>query len=308
MSSPQRHVVFVPGKNPKPTPALHRDVLWRCIEAGARGTGSTSASDLAELGRRFHLAGWNRLYYGMDADISVDLPHVAEMLASPGARYVAPLGPWRARFTRLLYTLGDFMPFLTHAVADENMRRTLAETQRYFADTKGIATRIRQTVKDTLRPLFEAGHEVMLVGHSLGSVIAYDTLWELAWQDGEPWRVETLLTLGSPLGMFYVRRRLRGRHETGPRRYPANVRHWINIASEGDLTALDRHLGNDFRTMLKLGLVEDITDYTHGVHALFRTDQGPNPHRCYGYFFNPLVARTLTGWMRGEPPVAARQE
>lgn len=311
MNVPGRHVVFIPGKNAKPPPALHHEVLWRCISAGAhwaRGIDGDAAKELRALGSHFHMAAWNRLFYGKDADISADLPYVAEMLVAPDKPYVPPLGPWRTRFTRVMYTLGDLMPFLTHAVADENMRRTLVETQRYFADEDGIATRIRQTVKDTLRPLFEAGHEVMLIGHSLGSVIAYDTLWELSWQDGVPWRMDTLLTLGSPLGMFYVRRRLHGRLERGARRYPTNVRHWVNIASVGDLTALDRHLHDDYRAMLKLGLVEDITDYTHGVHALFRTADGPNPHRCYGYFFNPLVARTIIGWLRGEPPLAARPE
>jgi hypothetical protein len=306
MKAPERHVVFVPGKNPKPLPALHREVLWRCITAGARGAAGASAADIDALFARFHVAGWNRLYYGTDADISGDLPWVARMLAAPEPGPLARLGPWRIRWTRFIYTLGDLIPLLTRLAADEDARHTLEETRRYFDDTDGIADRIREKVKDTLRPLFDAGHDVMIVGHSLGSVIAYDTLWELSWKDASPWRIDRLLTLGSPLGMFYVQRRLRSHGERGARRYPANVRHWTNVSAAGDLMALDRHLRNDFRPMLELGMVEDITDYTHGVDALFCTAEGPNPHRCYGYFFNPLVARAITGWMRGEPRVDAR--
>jgi len=305
MNAPERHVVFIPGKNPKPPPALHRDVLWRCISAGDRDS-DTPPEDLERLAARFHIAGWNRLYYGADADIHGDLPWVAHMLANPDRNPLARLGPWRIRLTRFIYTVGDLIPALTRLAADADARQTIEETRRYFEDADGVATRIRRQVKDTLRPLWEQGCSLMIVGHSLGSVIAYDTLWELSWQDGAPWHVDRLLTLGSPLGMFYVQRRLRGHRERGPRRYPANVRHWTNVSAGGDLMALDRHLRNDFQPMLKLGLVEDITDYTHGIDALFTTAEGPNPHRCYGYFFNPLVARMITGWLRGEPRVDAK--
>ena len=306
MSVAERHVLFIPGKNPKPAVALHREVLWRCLSAGARGPDGAAAPDLAALEPRFHIAGWNALYYGASADIGPDLPWVAGMLmdvAPPPAR----LGPWRRRLQWLSYTLGDLMPWLTRLAADADARQTIEETRRYFEDVDGIATRVHQQVKSMLRPLFESGAEVMLVGHSLGSVIAYDVLWELTWQDAEPWHVDQLLTLGSPLGMFYVQRRLRGHGERGLRRYPGNVRHWTNVSAEGDLTALDRRLHNDFHEMLDLGLVGDITDHVHGVHTSFRTAEGPNPHRCYGYFFNPVVARMITGWMRGEPyPHSAR--
>src|SRR5690348_18485635 len=100
MSVPERHVVFVPGKNPKPRPGLHREVLWRCISAGARGDTGAPAPDLAGLEPRFHIAGWNKLYYSADADISGDLPWVARMLATPGHDPVARLGPWKIQIGR----------------------------------------------------------------------------------------------------------------------------------------------------------------------------------------------------------------
>ena len=301
MNAPARHVVFIPGKNPKPPVPLHQEVLWRCVAAGAASADGAAASDLAALGHDFHIAGWNHLYYGHDADIGMDLPWVAGMLVDK-APPPAPRGEaWRMPLRRVLYTLGDLMPFLTRLMADAEARQLMAETRRYFEDEGGIATRIREHVKSVLRPLYRSGAEVMLVAHSLGSVIAYDVLWELTWQDGSPWRVDHLLTLGSPLGMFYVQRRLRGHAEAGIRRYPGNILHWTNVSAQGDLTALDRGLRDDFGAMRELGLVQDITDYTHGIQTSFRTAAGPNPHRCYGYFFNPLVARMITGWMRGEP-------
>lgn len=307
MSVPARHVVFIPGMNPKPPEAVHREVLWRCVTAGARGDDGAAAPDLAALETRFRIAGWNSLYYGLSADIGVDLPWVAGMLMDVAPPAAPRFAAWRYGMRRVTYTLGDLMPWLTQLLADADARHNIEDTRRYFDDVDGIATHIRAHVKSVVRPLFESGAEVMLIGHSLGSVVAYDLLWELTWGDTEAWRVDHLLTLGSPLGMHFVQRRLRGHDAHGIRRYPGNILHWTNVSAEGDLTALDRGLGDDFHPMLKLGLVRDITDYTHGVNTSFRTAEGPNPHRCYGYFFNPLVARMITGWMRGEPyPHAAR--
>lgn len=299
MTVPQRHVVFVPGKNPKPAPAVHRELIWRCIASAALD--AADAEESQALQANFHLAAWNRLYYLHDADITADLPWVDRLLqrrpedaAPPDAR--SRLHTLRIR---LLYTLGDLMPVLTQLVGDAEIRATLDETRRYFRNANGISDQIRDVVKNTMRPLLEAGRELLLVGHSLGSVIAFDTLWEVSRREQWPWRVN-LLTLGSPLGMHYIQRRLLSRNQHGARRYPDNIRHWINIATSGDLTAVDRRLHNDFREMLNLGLVEDIADYTRGVYSHFRTAHGPNPHRCYGYFFNPLVARIITGWLRGD--------
>ncbi|HSN18978.1 MAG TPA: hypothetical protein VLV87_12320 [Gammaproteobacteria bacterium] len=301
MSAPARHVVMIPGKNPKPPASIHREILWRCIAAGASGADGEAISGLAALERNFHIAGWNHLYYGRDADINTDLPWVAGMLIGKAPPPAPPGAAWRMFLRRVMYTLGDLMPLLTKLAADAEAQQLMEETRRYFEDEDGVATAIRRFIKAELQPLFASGAEVMVIGHSLGSVIAYDVLWEMTWQDGQPWHVDHLLTLGSPLGMFYVQRRLRGRRERGIRRYPGNVLHWSNVTAEGDLTALDRGLRNDFHEMLALGLVRDLTDYKHGIHTSFRTADGPNPHRCYGYFFNPVVARMITGWMRGEP-------
>lgn len=256
----------------------------------------------ASLIRNFHLAAWNHLYYRRDSDIGVDMPWVERMLQRlPEDSGAPPLfSRWRSWRTRTLYTLGDLMPFLTSLVGDAEIRSTIEETRCYFENCDGVSDRIRSVVKDTMRPLLEAGHEVLVVGHSLGSVIAFDALWEMSRRERWPWRVE-LLTLGSPLGMFYVQRRLLGRTEHGARRYPDNIRHWINIATSGDLTAVDRQIRDDFKFMLRHGLVKSIVDHTRGIYGSFHTAAGPNPHRCYGYFFNPVVADVIVRWLQGKP-------
>ncbi|MDE2196789.1 MAG: hypothetical protein KGJ56_06340 [Gammaproteobacteria bacterium] len=306
MSNVARHVVCIPGKNPKPPPEQHRALLWRCILGGAQQAG-IPARELAPLAPRFHLAAWNFAYYGRHTDIHVDLPWVEHMLRGEGRRFCAPQpGRWQVLRTRALYTLGDLFPWLAELVGDADILASLRETARYFDEPRGTGAQVRAVVKHTIEPLAEGGAEVMLVGHSLGSVIAYDTLWELSHRDRRAWRFPVLLTLGSPLGMFYVQRRLLGRGERGVRRYPANIGRWINIAVSGDVIATDRHLHNDFHPMLTHDLIASIEDVAGGMHSCYGTAAGENPHRCFGYFFHPLVARLIADWLGDrEPQIAA---
>ena len=110
--------------------------------------------------------------------------------------------------------------------------------------------------------------------------------------------MDLFLTLGSPLGMRFTQQRLRGAHEKGAQRYPHNIRHWTNIASQGDLTALDPTLRDDYQAMLELGLVESITDVNGGIFNFFRNEKGLNVHRSYGYLVNPRVGEVIANWWK----------
>jgi hypothetical protein len=140
---------------------------------------------------------------------------------------------------------------------------------------------------------------VLLIGHSLGAVIGYDALWELWVEEGLRSRVDMFLTLGSPLGMHYVQRRLLGFRHAAGRRFPGNIRRWRNVAAHGDLTALDPRLADDFAPMLAAGLTESIVDEHDGVFNFFRNADGLNVHRSYGYLAQPRVGHVVARWWHG---------
>ena len=81
----------------------------------------------------------------------------------------------------------------------------------------------------------------VIIGHSLGSVVAYECLCA-----HPEWNVETLITLGSPLGMSpIVFESLTPVPESGKGGYP-NVKRWINVADSGDIVALEKELAPRF--------------------------------------------------------------
>lgn len=305
----QRKIIFVPGKNPKPEPNVHRQRLWRALRAGVTNVDPVIAEALAAAPDRFVLAAWNRIYYHQSRSAEIDAAAFERLLQTRGADVTdrKEAHSWRRRRARLLYSLGDLFPFLISLVSDPAITSTIAETLSYFQNRDGIGARVRETLKAPLRAAFAAGEPVLLIAHSMGSVIAYDALWELWHEEHNRGRVEVFLTLGSPLGMRYAQKRLVGFRNHGHARFPGNIRHWINVSTEGDLTALDPTLRDDFSAMTTLGLTESITDIHDGVYGYFRNEEGLNVHRSYGYLVQPVVGAVIARWWQGEmqPAVSA---
>jgi hypothetical protein len=100
----------------------------------------------------------------------------------------------------------------------------------------------RENVMRTLRSAIIKHRPDVLVAHSLGSVVAYETLWS------EPTlSIDCLMTLGSPLGMpGVVFERLRPVPAGGRGSRPAGVGRWINIADIGDIVAVPPRLSERF--------------------------------------------------------------
>ncbi len=277
---------------------MHRELLWRTLVEGVRRADRAVAGTLQDNYAQFHLVSWNHLYYHEYKDITSDIPWIDALINKhgPTEQDMRDAHSWNIWLSRFVLTLGDHIPLLIRMLPKE-VRSTAQEIDRYFNNTHGVARKIRDLLKQTLRPMLEQQDEVLLIGHSLGSVIAYDTLWELSHREGLKGKVD-FLTLGSPMGMHYIRRRLLGMKGKRRRSYPDLIRHWINVAAEGDVAALNENLNGCFHPMLELGLVESIEDHCRGIYNFFRSDAGLNCHRSYGYMVNPAVGSIIAEWWK----------
>src|SRR5690606_2009178 len=66
---------------------------------------------------------------------------------------------------------------------------------------------IRDAIETGVREAIDSGVETVVVGHSLGSVVAYN----LIRREGQAlgWKIPLLITLGSPLAIGAIKRQLR---------------------------------------------------------------------------------------------------
>ena len=291
-------IIYVPGLLPKPEHGPHRDALFRCLIAGIRRLDEKVALDIAANLHCFDVVSWTYDFYRIHRGIALDAASIDALIAQEGATDadIAEASSWKRRLARHVFSLGDLMPFLIPHIATERMELHLRDLLRYLRNNNGIAEHARQMLKVPLRAAFEAQRPILLVAHSMGSVIAYDSLWQMAHSHDDHVRIDQLLTMGSPLGQNYIQRRLQGRGETGERRYPNNIRRWVNLTSVGDLTAINPNLAHDFGEMLESGLVDSIEDAE--LHNYFRLDGELNVHAEYGYLANEVTAKVVTDWWR----------
>ena len=294
-----RKIIFVPGKNPKPEPEPHKKMLWRSMLEGVRRSEPELVNDIGKHLDCFKLIAWNYLYYHEVKDISRDLPWIDALINKhgPTPEDIEDTKTWQRKLAKLFFSAGDMFPFLI-PLLPKVIRQIAHETRRYFKNEGNIACEIRELLKQELRPMLLTNDKVLLIGHSLGSVIAYDTLWELSHLEQLPGKIDLFLTLGSPLGMQYVQRRLMGNDEKEEKMFPNNIRRWVNISSVGDITALDREFRDDFSRMLEFGIIESIEDHSEAIYNFFRNDEGLNVHRSYGYLVNPAVGYIISDWWR----------
>ena len=291
------NLIFIPGKNPKPPPRQHREMLWRTLVEGVKRAQPDSAAVLESRAKCFKLVAWNQLYYDNEKDGNRDLPWIDALINrhGPSDEDVSEAHAWHRKLDRTLYAVADYFPFIFRFLPGP-ASATVNELERYFNNRDNIAYHIREQLKKIVRPLLEKNEPVLVIGHSMGSIIAYDAFWELSHVEHRKDRLD-FLSLGSPLGMNYVQHRLQGRHYTGKHKYPTIIRRWINVASVGDVTALDRHFHDDFRAMLELGIIDTIEDHTDGIYNFFHNEEGLNCHRSYGYLVNPATGKIIADWL-----------
>jgi hypothetical protein len=295
-------IVYVPGLKPKPEYTLHRDQLFRCLLEGVRRLDSETAAEMQGHDRCFDIVSWTYDFYGEHRDLNLDLAAIDALIQQESAseQDIAEAVTWRRRILRWAYAVADRFPFLMHPLADENLEVHLRDLRRYVKNMYDIAELIRRMLKVQLRTAWKLDRPILLIGHSMGSIIAYDSLWQLSQEPDDDRKIDLFMTMGSPLGQNFIQRRIKGSKEARDNRYPRNIRRWVNIAAVGDLTPIDMRLENDYEEMLKLGLVESIED--RQIFNYFRLNGELGVHAEYGYLINEVTAGFVSEWWHSVRP------
>lgn len=213
-----------------------RDALTDGVEA-ARGRIAVQAPltfDLGYYGNLF-LGDWPADAKGAKATADPAHPEALEALADElsedewawfaGIAAELPVEeapPTKAALLRLprsVQRLAAWLDASFGAAAPTLFIGDLRQVRRYQQDS-ALAQKVQGRVQEAI-----ADGCTVLIGHSLGTVVAYETV--CAAQTREPL---LLLTLGSPLGLATVRKRLRF---DGP---PAGLR-WVNVYDPHDPVA-----------------------------------------------------------------------
>jgi len=200
------------------------------------------------------------------------------------------------RFYRLIDRLQEKTGLMP--VDDLILEHRLDDLWGYYEDAG-----FRDAARGRLREALErhAGERILIAGHSMGGLIAYDVL-RLMERDGhgrgEP-PVAHLVTLGTPLGLAEVKQKLEAEH--GTLRVPDTVGAWTHLVDHRDVATV----GDDVQETYAPGL-RGVRVRTVSVLNAYRSPSGrTNTHKSYGYLRTPEFSRALAAFLETEPVVAA---
>ena len=210
---------------------------------------------------------------------------------------------------RLGSIFGDVAEFL--GVAEPIIRLLKKDLAHYWEPDSTFGSDVRWKLTEPLKEALMEGDDVLLVAHSLGTMISYDVLWKFS-HYGEYGDLRdrllrstpppvTFATLGSPLGNETIKTNLKGCKANGARRYPYLIRAWHNFAAEDDYISHDETLKDDYRKMLRDTETMSIHDYNRdhrqGFYNLAVRHEESNPHHGAGYLVHPHFTDFLADWL-----------
>ncbi len=130
--------------------------------------------------------------------------------------------------------------------------------------------------------------DILLIAHSMGSIITLDALNRFNIN------VDTLITIGSPLGLAVIRSKIVppvGKNSASA--IPQTIkRAWYNFADLNDKVALDFDLADDFIDEKGRIKVEDFQIYND-----YEYNEKRNPHKAFGYLRTRKIAEVIHNFL-----------
>ena len=159
--------------------------------------------------------------------------------------------------------------------ASRFVMRSLTQVTQYLSDDA-----LREQALARVRALLTPETQV-LIGHSLGSVVAFEAAQML----DQP--LPLFITIGCPLGLHTV---VYERVRPQPPRFPVAVRHWMNVADRNDIVAAEPDLAPLFGPTAPSGAV---------VEGGYTVENGAKPHQADFYLTKAQVGRPIGALLSG---------
>jgi hypothetical protein len=191
------------------------------------------------------------------------------------------------------------------AVTDLIIRRYFRDLDIYYSkqclDSKHCSRPAKDVIREELARMLRKyrRRDILLIGHSMGSIIAYDVLT----QSVPDTTIHTLVTMGSPLGLPPIMIKILAEQRKKPKRHltartPENItKAWYNFFDLEDRVATPYNLSDDYQTN---------TRHVRAVDAIvfnnYEYKGDPNPHNVYGYLRTSELAHVIDGFLNAGRP------
>jgi hypothetical protein len=296
-----RVIIGIHGLGNKPPPQLLKR-WW--IKAMYEGLSDLKASGIYF---KFSLAYWADVLYDKplnpmesdeDAPYFIEDPYVPRqaVVPEPTPDLRKKVNQYIEKQLEHLILNKDFTINFSR-ISDLIIRHFFKDLAKYY----GYDATVRQAIRKRLSDLiYTCRHDrILLIAHSMGSIIAFDVLSQLP----PAMSIDTLVTIGSPLGIPVIKGKMMAEKRlTNPNLSeivtPVTIKNrWINLSDIEDKVALDYDLADDFLPN-NLGIKPE---YALVVNDYYRQGKR-NPHKVYGYLRTPPLVKILYNFIAGDRP------
>jgi predicted alpha/beta hydrolase family esterase len=301
-------IIGIHGLDNKPPEWLLRTWWLQAIREGLKNIGQF------HFLFRFRFVYWAHLLYSQPLDPAIKDKRHPLYVQYP---YVKSPGKQQKKQSFLRQKILDYIekqmdhlflnPDMTinfSGVTDLIIKHYFRDLSLYYSDATIIIGNEQILVRKALRSQLAQtlrkfrNDDILLIAHSMGSIIAYDTLVH----EAPDVPIDTLVTIGSPLSLpIIVSRIVKEFHETGRNvskpPTPENVKRWYNLADLRDKVTLNYNLADDYLPNLRGVFPEDEIVYND-----YEYDGEKNPHKSFGYLRTPELARHVHEFLSRDVP------
>ncbi len=199
--------------------------------------------------------------------------------------------------------LNDDLTINYAGITDVFIGRYFKDLEVYYAkeclDKNDIRCNERQLIRDRLVEVLNKykNYNIILIAHSMGSIIAYDVLTFLL----PEFNIHTFITIGSPLGFPIIQGKIAAEWNA-KKLVPAKLKtppgvkkYWYNFADLQDKVALIYNLSNNYEANWR-----NIKPLNFVVNNDYHSEKDFNPHKSFGYLRTSEFSSILSGFCTGQ--------
>ncbi len=189
------------------------------------------------------------------------------------------------------------------SITDYILKKYFHDLEEYYLDQPRILPYgkrlVREIIRERLADVIRKynNHEILIVAHSMGSIIAFDVLTFLLPNA----HVKTFVTIGSPLGLPIIIGKIAeeqknfSKENTLIKTPPSITESWYNFADIRDHVALNYKLADDFIPNQNGVIAKDFL-----VNNNYQANGIKNPHKSYGYLRTPQFSQVISDFIGEE--------
>jgi pimeloyl-ACP methyl ester carboxylesterase len=280
-------IIGIHGLDNKPEASI-LEASWR--ESIAEGLSRHGGGRRANV--RFQLVYWADLMYGEPLDAASLLePYVAAEGTGPLPR--AGLSVRKVTAARMRGGLGRALEKVSRVRVGERVVSGTVKAKmpdlHFYRNDEQMQKAVQGRLIKRLRSARRWRRNVMLIAHSMGSIVAYDVLSN-AGRVLKSLEISHFVTVGSPLGLAGLKTVIEG-----PPCVPECVARWSNFSDPKDpVASWDTSLSDNYQANSRGVTVSDHLVVNGYVNPAGKS----NPHKIFGYLRTPEISDLIAAFVR----------